>query len=91
MSQYLEHLQAIFQRLREVHLKLKSSKCHFFQKLVTFLGHIVGEQGISTDSDKVQKITECPTPKDVHDVKSVLGFSAVIDNSSLILVRQQSP
>ena len=45
------------------HLKLKPSKCHFFQKQVAFLGHIISEQGINIDPDKVQKIAECPGPR----------------------------
>ena len=53
VSQPPEHLEAIFQRLRKAHLKLKPSKYHFFQKQVTFLGHIVSDQGINTDPDKV--------------------------------------
>ena len=53
----------------EAHLKLKPKKCHFFQSQVSFLGHIVSEDGISTDPAKVQKIMDCPPLKDVHEVR----------------------
>ena len=34
----------------------------------------MSEDGISIDPAKVQKIMDCPAPKDVHEVRSVLGF-----------------
>ena len=74
VAKHLENLEKVFQRLREAHLKLKPKKCHFFQRQVSFLGHKVSEDGISTDPAKVQKIVDCPAPKDVHEVRSVLGF-----------------
>ena len=46
----LERLERVFQRLQDANLKLKPLKCTFFQKSVRFLGHIVFEEGISTDS-----------------------------------------
>ena len=74
VDEHLVHLQTVFQRLREAKLKLKPKKCHFFQKQVTFLGHIVSAEGIMTDPSKVLKIAECPAPQDVHEVRSVLGL-----------------
>ena len=38
------------------------------------MGHIVSKDSISTDPAKVQKIIDFPAPKDVHEVRSVLGF-----------------
>ena len=40
---HLENLQKVFDRLREVGLKLKPNKCHFLQKEIDFLGHKVSE------------------------------------------------
>ena len=74
VAKYYMNLEKVFQRLREAHLKLKPQKSHFFQCQVLFLGHIVHEDGISTDPAKVQKIMDFPTPKDVHEVRSILGF-----------------
>ena len=74
VSKHLEHWQAVFQRLRDAYLKLKPKKCHFFQKIVSFLGHVVSEDGISTDPEKVQKILDSPAAKDIHEFRSVMGF-----------------
>ena len=74
VAQHLERLRKVFQRLREAKLKLKPKKCHFFQKEVTFLGHIVNAEGVGTESSKVQKITESPAPQNLTEVRSVLGL-----------------
>ncbi len=40
-----DNLQAILLCFRHNNLKLKSKKCHFFQRKVNFLGHVVFEEG----------------------------------------------
>ena len=74
VDEHLAHLEIVFQRLREAKLKLKPKKCHFFQRQVAFLGHIVSSEGIATDPSKTLKISDCPAPQDVHEVRSVLGL-----------------
>jgi len=74
VSQHLDHLAAVLQRLRNAKLKLKPSKCHFFQRRLKFLGHVVSSDGIETDPEKIQKITTCPAPRDLHELRGVLGL-----------------
>lgn len=52
----LQRLTNIFDRLSEANLKLKQSKCQFFQKEIKFLGHIVSETGITTDDSKIEAV-----------------------------------
>jgi len=72
----LERLGRIFDRLLEANLKLKPSECAFFQKKITFLGHVVSEEGISTDDAKIKAIKTWPTPKSVKDIKSFIGLAS---------------
>lgn len=74
VTEHLDHLETIFQRLRAAKLKLKPKKCHFFRKEVTFLGHIVSSEGIATDPAKISKVQDCPAPRDVHEVRSIVGL-----------------
>jgi hypothetical protein len=46
----------------------------FAQKEVKYLGHIVDKQGICPDPKKVEAVQTWPVPKNVHDVRSFLGF-----------------
>ena len=39
-------------------LKLKPSKCEFFKKSLTYLGHRISEVGIETDDSKIKVIQE---------------------------------
>ena len=57
-EQHLERLEEVLLRLRKAGLKLKPSKCEMLQKRVRYLGHIVGEDGVSTDPQKVQAVKE---------------------------------
>ena len=45
---------------KEVGLKLKPSKCEFFKKSLTYLGHRILENGIETDNSKIKVIKEWP-------------------------------
>lgn len=73
-SEHLGHLRQIFDRLRQAGLKLQAKKCTFGQKEVRYLGHVVSENGIATDPDKVKIVKEYPTPSKVTEVRSFLGF-----------------
>lgn len=53
----IKRLEMVFGRLRERGLKLAPKKCHFLRRSVKFLGHIVDENGVATDPEKVQAIT----------------------------------
>jgi hypothetical protein len=51
-----EHLRVVLQKLRENQLYAKLRKCEFWLKEVSFLGHIISEEGISVDSSKVKDV-----------------------------------
>ena len=46
----------------------------FFKKEIKYSGHVVSEQGVSTDPDKIKTVTEWPQPTTVTEVRSFLGF-----------------
>ena len=41
VEEHLSRLEVVFSKLKEVGLKLKPKKCHFFQREVVYLGHVV--------------------------------------------------
>ncbi|KAJ8003297.1 hypothetical protein DPEC_G00167960 [Dallia pectoralis] len=49
-------LTMVFDRLRSHNLKLSPKKCFFLRRSVKFLGHIIDENGVSTDPSKVENI-----------------------------------
>ena len=74
VEEHLERLKLILDRLRKANLKLKPSKCHLLKKTVTFLGHVVSEDGIETDPAKVESVKSWPVPRNVTEVRSFLGL-----------------
>ena len=64
----------MFQKLEEAGLKLKPSKCELFWQQLAYLGHVISAQGIATDESKIEAIKNWPTPTNIMEVQSFLGF-----------------
>jgi hypothetical protein len=64
-EEHEEHLRLMLQKLREHRLYAKFSKCDFWLKEVSFLGHIIAEGGIAVDPSKVQAVLDWNPPKNV--------------------------
>ena len=75
IEQHFIDLEDIFIALRKGNLKLKSSKCEFFLKEMTFLGMIITPEGILPSPDKVSKVHSFPTPRTTKDVRSFTGLA----------------
>jgi hypothetical protein len=73
-EEHEEHLRLVLQVLIEHQLYAKFSKCDFFQKQIHYLGHVLSEEGVAVDLDKIRSIMEWPTPKDVSDIRSFMGL-----------------
>ncbi|GBN55760.1 Retrovirus-related Pol polyprotein from transposon 17.6 [Araneus ventricosus] len=56
ISEHIERLEIVFQRLTTANLKLKPSKCSFMQKQITYLGHTVKEGMVLSDSRNLDSI-----------------------------------
>ncbi|HEY1644970.1 MAG TPA: reverse transcriptase domain-containing protein, partial [Candidatus Saccharimonadales bacterium] len=72
---HLQHLSAVFARLREGGFSLKASKCHFACKKVKYLGFVVSAEGIRADPAKIEVLKVYPPPRDLKGVRSFLGFA----------------
>ena len=75
VSQHFERLERVFEVLEKAHFKLKPRKCKLFRKSVSFLGHVISKEGISTDEEKLAALKNWPIPKCVKEVQIFLGFS----------------
>ena len=74
-DEHLCHLRQVFDRLRHANLKLKPSKCKFACRKVTYLGHVVSQEGVAPDEDKISAVRDFPRPHNVKTVRSFLGLA----------------
>ena len=65
---HLDDLKETFATLRQYQMKLNPSKCAFGVALRKFLGFMVSQRGIQTNSEKVQAILDMTSPKTVKEV-----------------------
>ena len=68
-------MQIILEVLRERQLYAKFSKCKFYNDKIQYLGHIISEEGILVDPDKIKTLIDWPIPKDITDVRSFMGIT----------------
>ncbi|KAL4013828.1 hypothetical protein IC575_026012 [Cucumis melo] len=74
-AEHEEHLRLVLQTLRENKLYAKFSKCEFWLKQVSFLGHVVSKAGVSVDPAKIEAVTGWTRPSTVSEVRSFLGLA----------------
>ena len=62
-EEHLECLHMVFKRFWEFNLKLKPSKCSFFQSEIVYLAHHVSQRGILPSQENVQAVQEFLMPE----------------------------
>jgi len=75
-EEYLDRLAAVFSRLEQHTLKLKAARCHLFQLKVTFLGHVVSQDGIECNQNKTAAIANWPRPTNIREVRTFCGLAS---------------
>ena len=74
-QEHVHHLRIVLQILRENQLFVKLSKCDFWLKEVSFLGHIIFAEGIRLDLVKIEAVMNWKPPRNVTEVRSFLGLA----------------
>jgi len=74
LEEHLHHLELVFERLNDAGLTINIEKSNFAKRQVEYLGHMVGETGISKKPETVRAIKEFPTPTDKKSVQSFVGL-----------------
>ena len=75
----LDHIELVFNRLKQFNLKIKPKKYQFFSTSVLFLGHVLSAEGISVTQREPResgKVKTWPVPKNVKEVQSFLGLAS---------------
>jgi len=87
-SLMLERLDKVLSRLITANLTVKPSKCSWGMEKIDILGHIVSNDGVECDPEKLQAISRMRIPTSVKDVRSIIGmcsyYRSFIPNFSTI-------
>ena len=62
VQEHEQHMRIVMETLREKNLYAKLSKCDFWLKKVSFLGHIVPVEGIRVDPIKIKDVVNWKPP-----------------------------
>ena len=73
VSDHLDKLILLLEKLRFAGLKLSPSKCNLLRKEVHFVGITINQNGISMNKDRVKAIIELEAPVNRKELMSVLG------------------
>ena len=64
----------LFEHCKSKGIKLNKDKCKFRLSEVSFMGHVISEEGLKPEPAKIQGVQEMPTPESKQDVKRLLGM-----------------
>ena len=70
-----QHLQTLFQRLKEYGLVINLSKCQFGCDTIDFLGHRISSTGIRPLPDKVDSIVHFSQPETIRGLQEFVGMA----------------
>uniref|UniRef100_A0A8C5C0T7 Gypsy retrotransposon integrase-like protein 1 n=1 Tax=Gadus morhua TaxID=8049 RepID=A0A8C5C0T7_GADMO len=76
VTEHVERLESVLGRLQQENLKAKWEKCCFFKPEVSYLGHIISKDGVSTDPRKIDVVSKWQRPNHVSELRSFLGFAS---------------
>lgn len=74
-KEHVQHLCEVLQCLLSHNFFAKGSKCHFFQKSIEYLGHLVSGEGVRADPSKVEAMNNWPQPKNLKQLCGFLGLT----------------
>ena len=74
-EEHAEIVEWVLQRLQQEGCYANPDKCEFFQREVSFLGHVISEHGVAVQQHKVRAVSEWPRPQNRKDVRAFLGLT----------------
>lgn len=74
LEEHRKHVHAVLEKLEKADLRVSPDKSAFHKQEVEFLGFVIRPNEIRMDPAKITSIKEWPTPKNVKDIQSFLGF-----------------
>lgn len=71
-----DHFGQVFERLRNANFYINREKCNSLKKALKHLGHLVTQNGISTDPDKLHAIKNLKPPNNIKELRRCPGTAS---------------
>ncbi|GBG85970.1 hypothetical protein CBR_g40783 [Chara braunii] len=73
---HVQHIEWTLDALRDAGFKVALEKCQFFLTTISFLGHVVTDQGLRPEPQKVAVVRDAPVPTTIMQVRAFLGLAS---------------
>lgn len=73
LQEHIVNIRKIFNKLSEHNLKVQFNKCSFLKKETEFLGHVLTNEGIKPNPNKIKCINEYSLPTSEKQLRGFLG------------------
>ena len=75
-EEHLDWLRQVLHKIRDSGLTINHEKCEFCCAEVRYLGFVVNRNGLQVDTDKVAPIVNYPAPRNLKQLRSLLGMAS---------------
>ena len=74
-EEHVIHVRQVLQQLSDAGLHLNPKKCEFHRTETTYLGLVIGRNGIRMQPEKIETVQNWKKPNNLTDVRSFIGFA----------------
>ena len=74
VEEHDSRLTKVLQKAQQYNLKLNKNKCLFRQTEVPYVGHLLTDQGVKPDRNKVKAVEQMSPPTNKQELMTFLGF-----------------
>ena len=75
LKEHDDRLSKFLERCRERNIKLNKENSKLREKSMVFMGHLITEDGLQSDPEKVKAIATFPVPENVTELRRFLGMT----------------
>ena len=90
-TEHDERLTQVLRKVAATGVTLNPQKCEFGKEQLKFLGHVIDQEGIRADPDKVTAITEMKPPTNVPELCRFMGMANQLGKFSSSLADLTQP